>query len=113
MKLAESGMGFFGAAKRWKRGANSCRSQERAAGRSNSHRIRLYGLRGLFAFDDGDIAIDGQVREPLLRAARLGPLDFKPVDFFRASDTKHFTHIVRRKIAAAIVFETRVLHSAG
>ena len=39
------------------------------------------------SFDDGDVAIDGHVGQPLNPAAGCRPLDLDPVHFLGGSDT--------------------------
>jgi hypothetical protein len=34
------------------------------------------------AFGDGDVSVDGEIGEALDLAARFGPFDFEPVEFF-------------------------------
>src|SRR5579863_2179021 len=59
----------------------------------------------LFAFDDGDVAIDGQRGETLNQAAGLGPVDFDPVKLGSRANTQDQARIVRGKIAAAADFQ--------
>ena len=50
--------------------------------------------------DNGDVAVDGQVREALDQPAGLRPLDFQQVNLGAWTEPQHDTRIVRGKVAS-------------
>lgn len=46
------------------------------------------------AFDDGNVAIDGEIREGLDAATRLWPANFQPIDFGSCADAQDFSGVV-------------------
>src|SRR5215469_15919271 len=56
------------------------------------------------SFDDGNVAVNRKIGESLDPAARLRPVNFKPVNFCSRSDSQHFARIMRGEIAAATHF---------
>jgi len=61
-------------------------------------------LNFCFAFDDGDVAIDGKIGEALDLAAGQGPSYFEPVNFGAFSEAQDDTWIVRGEVATAANF---------
>src|SRR6516162_4997531 len=56
-------------------------------------------------FDNGDIAVDGQILEALRGTARLRPLDFQPIDLGLLSEPEDHPRIMIREVAATAHFE--------
>lgn len=46
------------------------------------------------AFDDGNVAIDGEIREGLDAATRLWPANFQPIDFGSRADAQDLSGVV-------------------
>src|SRR5580693_8119315 len=71
---------------------------------------------GLFpfvlAFDNRDVTIDGKIREALHQAARQGPFDFKPVQFFMLREAENDARVVGRQVAAATYLHASLLQKA-
>src|ERR1035438_5356470 len=70
-------------------------------------------LARAFPLGDRNIAVHRQVRESLGASAGLGPPDLQPIEFHSGSQAQHLAHVVRGKIAAAVVLQARALDAAG
>ena len=70
------------------------RRETRNGGPKNRLRLTSRSSSNTGAFDDGNVAIDGEIREGLDAATRLGPANFQPIDFGSRADAQDFSGVV-------------------
>src|SRR5215213_9828817 len=70
----------------------------------------LRRLLPAFAFDDFDVSVRGEVREPVNLAARPSYLD--GVNLRRGAEAEYLARVVRREVAPAARLKAAALHAA-